>query len=65
VIPQTILGYLTMWPAGGSPPFVSTLNAFDDRVVANGLIVPAGVAGSVSSFVTNQTDLVIDANGYF
>jgi hypothetical protein len=33
--------------------------------VANAAIVPAGTGGAVSVFVTNNTDVVIDINGYF
>jgi hypothetical protein len=65
VVPAGRLDYLTMWPAGQAQPFVSTLNAADDPIVANALLVPAGTAGSVSSYVTNQTHLVLDVNGYF
>lgn len=64
-VPETILGYLTMWPAGQAQPFVSTLNATDDRIVANAAIVSAGASGAVSTFVTNKTHLVLDTNGYF
>ena len=65
VVPAAMLGYLTLWPTGSAQPFVSTLNAIDDSVVANAAIVPAGTAGAVSSFVTNQTHLILDTNGYF
>ena len=65
VVPTTALGYLTLWPAGAAQPFVSTLNATDDPVVANAAIVPAGTAGGVTSFVTGQTHLILDLNGYF
>ena len=60
-----MLGYLTVWPTGQPQPFVSTLNAIDDMIVANALIVPAVMGGAISSFVTDQTHLVLDANGYF
>ncbi len=65
VVPNGRLDYLTMWPAGQAQPFVSTLNAAGDPIVANALLVPAGTAGAVSSYVTNQTHLVLDVNGYF
>jgi len=44
---------------------VSTLNSFDGAVVANAAIVPAGSNGSVSVFVSEATDVIIDINGYF
>src|SRR5437667_6327422 len=59
------LGFLTTWPTGQSQPLVSTLNAPTGAVTANGAIVPAGTNGDVSVFVTNDSDLVIDINGYF
>ncbi len=65
VVPATTLGYLTLWPTGSPQPFVSTLNALDDSIVSNAAIVPSGVSGSVSGFVTNQTHLILDTNGYF
>jgi len=65
VVPQGPLGYLTTWPAGGTQPGVSTLNASKGLVVANASIVPAGGAGSIDVYVTNTTNVVIDTNGYF
>ena len=44
VVPAGWLGYLATWPAGGSQPVVSTLNAFKGQIVANAAIVPAGRA---------------------
>jgi hypothetical protein len=64
-VPHGALGYLTTWPAGQSQPFVSTLNAPTGVVTANAAIVPAGSNGDISVFATNDTDLVIDINGYF
>ena len=65
VVPHVTLGYLTVWPTGESQPFVSTLNAPTGTVTANAAIVPAGSGGEISAYVTNDTDLVIDINGYF
>jgi hypothetical protein len=56
---------LTTWPTGESQPLVSTLNALEGGIVANAAIVPAGTGGAVSVYVTNDTDLIIDINGYF
>jgi uncharacterized repeat protein (TIGR02543 family) len=63
-VPQGPLGYLTVWPAGQSQPVVSTLNAPTAAVTANAAIVPAGNAGAIELFVTDNTDMVIDINGY-
>ena len=65
VVPSTTLGYLTLWPSGSAQPFVSTLNALDDPIVANAAIVPAGTQGGVASFSTHATQLILDTTGYF
>ena len=65
VVPAGPLGFLTLWPAGQAQPVVSTLNSLDGIVVANAAIVPAGAGGAVSVFVTDQTDVILDINGYF
>jgi YVTN family beta-propeller protein len=61
----TQLSYLTVWPAGQTQPVVSTLNNLTATIVANAAIVPAGTAGSIAVYPTNDTDLVVDVNGYF
>jgi len=65
VVPSGFLDYLTTWPTGTPQPFVSTLNDPTATVVANAAIVPAGTGGSINVFVTQQTHLIIDINGYF
>ncbi|MGD0930407.1 MAG: choice-of-anchor tandem repeat GloVer-containing protein [Candidatus Korobacteraceae bacterium] len=64
-IPHGQLGYLTVWPTGENQPGVSTLNAPTGVNTANAAIVPAGTGGQISTYVTNNTDLAIDINGYF
>ncbi|HLK54861.1 MAG TPA: hypothetical protein VKU42_15480 [Candidatus Angelobacter sp.] len=64
-VPNGPLNFLTTWPAGQTQPLVSTLNAGTGTVTANSAIVPAGTNGDISVFVTNNSDLVIDVNGYF
>src|SRR5271167_4374699 len=64
-VPHGPLGYLTVWPAGQQQPVVSTLNALTGTVTANAAIVPAGTGGDIDVFASNDTDLVIDVNGYF
>ena len=64
-VPKGPLGYLTVWPAGQSKPVVSTLNALTGTITANAAIVPAGNNGDVEVYPSNDTDLVIDINGYF
>ena len=59
------LKYLTVWPTGSPQPLVSTLNNPTATVVANAAIVPAGQNGDIDVFASDDTDLVIDVNGYF
>jgi hypothetical protein len=65
VVPQAILGYLTIWPAGQPQPVVSTLNSLDGRVKADAAILPAGANGEISVYVTDTTNVIVDVNGYF
>ncbi len=59
------LGYLTVWPAGQPQPNVSTVNSLDGRVKANAAIVPAGSGGAIDVFASNNTNFVLDIDGYF
>jgi len=60
------LGYLTVWPEDQPQPVVSTLNNMTATTVANAAIVPAAAnGGGVAVFPSNDTDLVVDINGYF
>ena len=65
VVPSGDLSYLTTWPTGQPQPNVSTLNSWTGKVVANAAIVPAGTNESVSVFVTDPTQVILDINGYF
>jgi hypothetical protein len=64
-IPHSTLQYLTVWATGQAQPNVSTLNSPTGTVTANAAIVPAGTNGSISVFVTDNTDLLVDIDGYF
>ena len=59
------LGYLTVWPAGQDQPVVSTLNNPTGTAVANAAIVPAGTNGAIATYASNDTELIVDINGYF
>ena len=59
------VSYLSVWPAGQSQPGVSTLNDPTGTVVANAAIVPSGTNGAIATYVTDDTDLLIDVDGYF
>ena len=59
------LNYLTAWPAGQPQPATSTLNAPTGAVTANAAIVQGGTSGAISVFAYDDTNLIIDVNGYF
>jgi uncharacterized repeat protein (TIGR03803 family) len=65
VVPHGELSYLTVWPTGQTRPTVSTLNDALGLVIANAAIAVAGTGSEVSAYATNDTDLIIDINGYF
>jgi uncharacterized repeat protein (TIGR03803 family) len=65
VVPHGGLGYMTVWPTGQTRPLVSTLNDVPGTIIANAAIVPAGTSGDVSVYPSNDTDVIIDINGYF
>jgi hypothetical protein len=64
-VPHGVLNYLTVWPAGQTRPGVSTLNASTGAVTANAAIVSAGASGEVAVFASDDTDVILDVNGYF
>ncbi len=65
VVPHGKLSFLTVWPTGQTRPIVSTLNSDDGRIKSNAAIVGTDTNGSISVFATDDTDLVVDVNGYF
>lgn len=65
VVPARQLGYITVWPAGNPQPLVATLSSLDGRIKSDALIVSAGASGAISVFVTDDSDVVLDINGYF
>jgi hypothetical protein len=42
-----------------------TLNARTGTITGNAAIIPAGANGAIDVYATNNTDVVIDVNGYF
>ena len=65
VVPHGPLGYLEVFPCGQAQPATSTLNSIDGGVKAQAAIVQAGTGGAVCTFAANDTDLILDINGYF
>jgi hypothetical protein len=64
VVPPGPLGYLTLWPQGGSEPLVSTLNAVDGAITSNMAIVST-TNGSIAAEPSSPTQLVLDVFGCF
>jgi hypothetical protein len=72
VVPHSggVVGYVTLWPAGATRPFVATLNDGQGLIVNNAAIVPAGTSdssGGVSVYNDGPAtiDVIIDMNGFF
>jgi endosialidase-like protein len=65
IVPPGFLDFITVWPTGQPRPNASTLNGYVNTVIANAAIVPAGTSGSVDVFASQNTDLIIDVNGYY
>jgi hypothetical protein len=66
VLPRNrTLGYLTVWPAGQERPIVTLLNDSTGTIMSNAAVVPAGTGGAISVYPTDDTDLVVDINGFF
>ncbi len=65
VVPPGKLSFLTAFPCGEPRPLASTLNS-DGRIKAVAGIVPGSTTdGSVCIYVTEDTQLVLDIDGYF
>jgi hypothetical protein len=64
-IPHTTLGSLSVWASGQNQPSVSTLYAPTGVQTSNAAIVAAGDSGAVSVYARDDTDLLLDVNGYF
>jgi len=64
-VPHGPLDYLTAWPSGQSQPPTITLTDPTGTVVADAGIVAAGVDGAIAVYPSNDTDLVIDIDGFF
>jgi hypothetical protein len=64
VVPNGLLGYLTLWPDSEQRPVVSTLNAIDGFITSNMAIVP-NINGSIDAYASGLTQLILDISGYF
>jgi uncharacterized membrane protein len=65
-VPHGSLEYITAWPEGAAFPLASVLNAPTGTVVANAALIPAGSPnGGVSVYASDDTDVILDIDGYF
>ncbi len=66
VVPSGQLGYLTLWPDGGSQPVVSTLNSLDGTITSNMALVPT-TNGFIDGYAAGPgpTYLILDISGFF
>ena len=58
-------GFVTVYPCGSDQPTASNVNFVAGSVVPNAVIAKVGNDGKVCLFVSNDTQLVVDVNGYF
>ena len=63
--PGGTVGYVSAWAAGQAMPGTAILTDVQGDIVDESAIVAANPTGSISVQATNNTDLVIDMNGYF
>ena len=64
-VPKHGLGWMSAWPTDHPNPLSSVLNAPTNAITANAGITPAGTNGEITAYVHDDTDLIIDVNGYF
>jgi len=63
--PGQAVAWVAAWPDDAAWPGTAVLNAMQGGFVDNAAIVAAGADGGIQVLATNNTDLVIDMNGYF
>jgi hypothetical protein len=59
------VNWIAAWPDDQSFPGTVVLNASQGGIIDNSAIVAAGTDGGIQVMATNNTNLVIDMNGYF
>jgi hypothetical protein len=63
---NTVGGFLTVYPQGGTAPTSSNLNFIPGQIVANRVIVPVSASGQIDILNhAGSTDVTVDVNGYF
>jgi hypothetical protein len=62
---ETLPGFITAYPGDGTLPLSSNLNFVVDTPVANAALVKLSASGTLNTFVSVATHVIIDVNGYF
>jgi hypothetical protein len=57
-------GFATVYPCGSVQPLASNINYTPGAVVPNAVIAKVGTGGKVCLFVSGETHLIVDVNGY-
>ncbi|MGP0029866.1 MAG: hypothetical protein ACLPVF_05110 [Acidimicrobiales bacterium] len=57
-------GFLSVYPAGASPPTATNLNYTAGEVIPNLVEVGTGISGEVSLYSLAKSDVVVDVEGY-
>jgi hypothetical protein len=65
VVGPEAAGFVTVYPCGERRPTASNVNFGRGGVVANSVLVKAGVGGRVCLFSLSRAHLVVDVNGSF
>ena len=66
VTQPTAAGYVTLYPAGSSPPLAANLNFVAGETVSNLVVVKVGANGRVGLFNPNgSTHIVVDVAGWY
>jgi hypothetical protein len=65
-VSPTASTYLTVWPAGGTPPDTSSLNVNQGQTRPNAVIVGLGENGAIDIFnAFGDVDVLVDLTGWF
>ena len=66
VLPRAgTLPFITLWPNGPSRPVAATLSSYDGRIKSVASIVGGDVNGAINVYANQDTELVLDIEGYF
>lgn len=65
VVNPSLSGFLTVWPCDVERPLASNVNFSANDIVANGVVAPVSINGTVCVYSQVATDVVIDLAGWF